>query len=296
VDLYLASNGRCEVADENKLRASFGFQEEWEDFSDRNPVFLERFSNLQHAMDLVLFDLENLGEPIDRVVAGLGQVCCEDFNEILICSGNGYGLAAQKLLRGLYERAVTLDYLHKNPLEVDDYLDFHLISRLKLMNVCNATLGPDTFPADVIAEAQEECKSVRNKFEVETCPECKTTRTNHTWNKLDFVAMAHKTAFKSALVDGYYLPLTQAHATVGSLFARLKVKGENISFNADAQRGIADKALGFAHAFLLTVLEIENEHFTIPKLTEQLIICQEDFKEIIQERKVRYQSQKPDNL
>ena len=50
-----------------------------------------------------------LSEPIDRVLFWLGNVCREDFSEILLLAANGYGIGALKLFRGLYERVVTLD-------------------------------------------------------------------------------------------------------------------------------------------------------------------------------------------
>jgi hypothetical protein len=49
-----------------------------------------------------------LEEPIDKFLLMFGRDCVEDFSEILFCCGNAYGHAAQKLLRGLYERAVTM--------------------------------------------------------------------------------------------------------------------------------------------------------------------------------------------
>jgi hypothetical protein len=41
----------------------------------------------------------------------MGHSCPGDFREIAFLGVNGYGRGASKVLRGLYERAVTLAYL-----------------------------------------------------------------------------------------------------------------------------------------------------------------------------------------
>jgi hypothetical protein len=61
-------------------------------------------------------------EPIDRFVSFYERLCCEDFFEVLLCCGNGYGVAALKLLSTLYERGVTL---HEHPEELDAFVDFY---------------------------------------------------------------------------------------------------------------------------------------------------------------------------
>ena len=54
-------------------------------------------------------------KPSDRIGFYLGRICVEDFNEILLLAGTGYGVGAQKVLRGMYERAVTSAYILANP-------------------------------------------------------------------------------------------------------------------------------------------------------------------------------------
>jgi hypothetical protein len=49
----------------------------------------------------------------DRVVFYLGRVAADDFSELLILSGNGYGIGALKVLRGMYERVVTAAFIMK---------------------------------------------------------------------------------------------------------------------------------------------------------------------------------------
>src|SRR5580700_2459416 len=90
-----------------------GLPDAWERFENQHLRFLERFHNLQTAMNVPMLLNIPLPTPNDRVVLFLALACMEDFNEILLLCGNGYGLGALKLLRGMYERAVTAHYLHQ---------------------------------------------------------------------------------------------------------------------------------------------------------------------------------------
>jgi hypothetical protein len=271
--------------EENKRGLIFGFQEEWHDFEARNKSFLERYPNLEKAMKTAFNRDTQLSEPIDKFVLMYGRVCVEDFFEVLLCCGNGNGHAAQKLLRGLYERAVTLRYLHEHPAEIDDFLDFYHVSQRKLMIACRNTMGESMFPPEMAEEVERQYESVKDRFMVTDCEKCGTKRLNHTWSKLDFVAMASKTGLGKLIVPGYVLPLRQAHATVASMLSRMATtESDGISFKDAAQRKEADTALRVSHNVFLDVLRVEDEHFSVPGLAEQNKICLQDFIDIWQKK------------
>jgi hypothetical protein len=197
-----------------------GFPEEWQDFHQRQRSFLERHPHLQQALNTAFIRTAHFSEPIDKFVFLYGRLCSEDFYEVFLCCGNGYGQAAQKLLRGLYERAVTLRYLHDHPADLDAFLDFHHISQRKLMHSIKETIGADVLPEDIAADVEKRCQEVKEKFMVADCNTCGTRRLNYTWNKLDFVSMAKATgSLGQIVVPAYYIPMRQAHATLGSLFS-----------------------------------------------------------------------------
>jgi hypothetical protein len=264
---------------------TFGFQEEWRDFERRNRAFLEKFPGLEKTLHIAFNRDTKLSEPIDKFVLMFGRVCVEDFFEILLCCGNGNGQAAQKLLRGLYERAVTLRYLREHPEEIEDFLDFYHVTQRKLMVACQNTMGAETFPPEMAAEIEGEYRGVKDKFMITECEKCGTKRLNHTWSKLDFVSMANQTALGKLVVPGYLLPLRQAHATVASMVSRMEAgPDEGISFMDRAQRKEADQALRMAHNILLDVLRVQDEHFSVSGLNERNQVCLQDFVDIWQKR------------
>ena len=161
-----------------RSRPIFGFPDEWLDFESRNALFLERFPRLEQALIVAFIRRSTFSEPIDQFVFMYGRTCLEDFFESLFCCGNGYGHAAQKLLRGLYERAVTLRYLHEHPSELDDFLDFHWINQRKLMKACASTMGADMFTSEMTADSETRYNEVKDKFMVTDCEVCGTKRLN----------------------------------------------------------------------------------------------------------------------
>lgn len=270
---------------DTKSRLIFGFQEEWRDFEKRNVLFLERFPQLEKTIRIAFNRDAQYSEPIDKFVMLYGRVCVEDFNEILLCCGNGAGHAGQKLLRGLYERAVTLRYLHEHPEEIEDFFDYHHVSQRKLKIACENTMGEDTFSPEQAAEIEREFEQVKDKFMVTDCAKCGTKRLNHTWSKLDIVTMANKTSLGKLNALGYIIPLRQAHATVASMLSRMAATAnDGISFVDAAQRKEADNALRVTHNIFLDVLRVQDEHFAVPGLKELNEICLQDFVDIWQKR------------
>jgi hypothetical protein len=264
-------------------RLTFGDRKEWKDFERRNRLFIERYPQLQKAIEIAFNRNTAFEEPIDRFIFMFGRLCVEDFSEIAVCCGNGYGLAGQKLLRGLYERAVTLRYLHEHPEEIEDFLDYYHVGQRKLKLACEETMGADTFSPEQAAEIESEFAAVKGKFMVTQCEKCGTKRLNHTWNKLDFVAMAKKTCLGKLFAIGYIMPLRHAHATVASMLSRMKVTPEGATtFKWEAQRKEADAALRASHNIFLDVLRVQDERFSVPGLKEQNEVCLQDFVDIWQ--------------
>jgi hypothetical protein len=260
----------------------FGFQEQWQEFQRRNDKFLSRIPNLTAAFALCFHrELED-SEVIDRVVYMLGRECVEDFFEILLLAGNGYGIGALKLLRGLYERAVTLVYLSEHPDEVDSFYNYFPVWQHKFLEAIRRSYGDTLLPEGVTNEQEQLYRDVRDNYKVTSCENCGTTRINHTWNKLDLVAMAHKTgALGKLIVPAYYVPLSHAHPTARGMVARTEeTPSGGIAFNPDSQPKEADSAVRLAHTIMLVVVETQEKHFALNDLKEPLQTCLKDFNEI----------------
>jgi hypothetical protein len=259
----------------------FGFPEEWADFRKRHSLFLDRFSNIAEATRIAFERVMPESEPIERFVMLYGRLCVEDFHEIMLCCGNGYGFAALKLLRALYEKAVTLEHLNNNPDELDAFLNHRYISEYKLFQAIADEFGTSALPENMRKESAEKYEQFKKNYLVADCKKCNTKRVNFTWSKLSFVAMAKRTRILGKLMgSAYYLPMRHTHSTGASLIERLEYNDEGFGFNPNAQRRQADSAVREAYTIILEVIYIQLQRFKIERLQGVFDKCCEDWTEI----------------
>jgi hypothetical protein len=113
--------------------------------------------------------------------------------------------------------------LHERPEELDAFLDLHHLQLHKLTMPIAEIFGSGTIPEKALADIKTEFGKVKKQFMVTDCKKCGTEKLNHTWSKLNFVAMAKKTEHLDKLiVQAYYLPMRHGHATFGAILSRWK--------------------------------------------------------------------------
>src|SRR5258708_10563932 len=252
----------------------YGFPEECKKFDQRNPEFYPRLPRLVDALNLAFTRIHETASLEDRFVYLYGRMCVEDFMEIVLVSMHGYGAAAMKLLRSMYEHTVTLRYLSEHQEEIQTFMDYNLVQQDKLMKPVLQTFGERVLSQETVVDVKRKAGAVRNKFMVTDCKKCGTKKLNHTWSKLDFVSLAKQAGEISQLiVPGYFLPLRHAHSTFGGLTDRLEVVNDVMAFRQDSELKMADQSLMTAHHCVLNVVEIQAQHFKIAGLREAWQAC-----------------------
>lgn len=263
--------------------AIYGFPDAATAFEQRHPAFNERMGNFERAITIAFVRTQNMTSPADRFVYFFGTLIAEDFMEIFLVSVNGYGAAAMKLLRTMYEQTVTLRYLNDHPDEVQDFLDFNAVQLQKLIKPIEETFGTKVLSDELKEEQRKKFEAVKNRFMVKSCKSktCDEMRLSHTWSKLDFVSMGKKAGHIGTLiVPGYFIPLRHAHPTLGSLSGRVEIVGDRMEFKSEHQPDMADQALMTAHNCVLIALEIQAERFNIEGLREAIDVCVRDWRDI----------------
>jgi hypothetical protein len=252
----------------NKVR--FGLPYEWDTFRKRHPTFIKKLELLYETLSKVFIRRFTSAEPADRVVFFLGRLCVEDFNEILLLCGNGCGIGGLKILRGLYERTVTLGYIAKHPDEADTFLGYAPVHRGKWLNHLSTAFNiKGLFSEEEIAKVQNEYKNAKSKYQEVLCRNCGTYRTRFSWSSLDMLAMSREAGLHDLYLQCYYEPTLQAHATVPSLTSRMKsVREGHITFDEGPQREKASLALMAAHRLILHTLDIESKYFGLRSKAE----------------------------
>src|SRR5712691_10410536 len=74
--------------------------------------------------------------------------------ELLILIGNGAGLGAMKIARGMFETAVTAEYLRRTPEKIEDYVEYGHVLDFKRIKL---------FPEAVSAEKAVEIENEYNR-------------------------------------------------------------------------------------------------------------------------------------
>ncbi len=257
------------VADKENPLFVFGFSAEWANFQRRNPLFIETLRNLHRAMTGAFIRTFTPRRLADDVVFQLGNVCREDFLEIMLLAGNGYGLGALRLLRGMYERAVNAKYIAQNPEKAEDFVNFGWINIYKTIESIKRTGGKTKLPSELIDQAV----AMHEKYKREG-------RNTSRWSgDLDFESMAMTVgALGKMIVNAYHIPTQQLHSSIQSVVARIEVRGKTFSFDAGPQRERADEALQFAQLVLLSCIDLQKTYFDLPHLEPMLVQCMLDFK------------------
>jgi hypothetical protein len=189
----------------------------------------------------------------------------------------------------MYERAVTLAYLHEHPSEEQKFRNYGKVSQHKLLKIVEESFGADVFSPEQKAKIEREFQQVREQFLVTDCKECGTYRLNHSWSKLDVVSMARTSPpLWKIIVPAYYSGLREGHSTIGAIFSRLDASsaaaGEGLIFGGESQPETADIALSMAHRIILIVLDQHKDHFNLDALGKPLQKCFADFEKLWKER------------
>lgn len=227
-----------------------GSPHEWRAFAARHPDWQGTLSRLNDALTTVFIRDVPVDPPGKHVAFALGRVALEDFAEVILLSGNGYGVGALKILRGMYERVVTALYLLKNPGEVDDFIDFDAVNAHKfLMHAKDSGADLTKLPSERVAAVKAKYDKVKNRY-------------SGSWTKKDLKTRASEVGLGNAYGLMYFSPTLHEHASIAGLDSRFRIDEDGQgSFKDGPQRDDADDALGSAHALVLRLLEHFDQHF-----------------------------------
>ena len=250
-----------------KIIAGFSNQDELRHFDESHRTFIEKVGPLFDTFNKI-FDRKVKGdEPTaSKVIFHLGMLCVEDFKEILLLCSNGYGIGGLKILRGLYEKAVTADYLSAYPEQAEIFLDYFWVHLRKTINHQKKAYKGHILTPEEVAEIEAEYNKVKDKFQETLCKVCGTTKPQMSWTKLSTEAMAEaaNSPLRTSYYECYFLPTLQTHTTVPAIFERLKPHGEHDTyFYNKPQRDEATRVLRDAHLLMLAVLHRQNDHFSL---------------------------------
>jgi len=241
---------------------------------DEWPRFIDTFPGVEAALkemaDLanVVFNRQSDGKSrANMVVFALGMMCLEDFEDIFVLSANGRGFGANKVLRGMYERVVTLTYIHKNPDEAETFFNFEKIRTLKLQREVAAAF-PEEDHSERISELEKARDEVKAEF-MRKCTfhkDCPRELEGISWTALGMPALAAKAEkdLREDLLVSYFLPMTETHPTFHAVVSRLEIDDNGRpSFRPqdDKSRGAGHRAFAMACKYALQAIRVQILRF-----------------------------------
>jgi hypothetical protein len=209
----------------------------------------------------------------DIAVYGLGRLCLEDFTEIVFLVEHDYGYAALKLLRGLYERAVTSEIIVENPaIEAPRFVNYFAVSEQKFTRraqVVYQNWGDHPAVVETKANMADSYGRLKDGYKYEPCNECGRSP-QMAWTHLDLDSLARSLgkatndpelwALGKNLQEMYLfcatVPNDYIHASIVPILRRL---GEEPGQPFDA----AAYALSHAHVLILLALDTQNRYFKL---------------------------------
>lgn len=259
------------MSSEPEYLVTFGHPERQREFAERHIEVLRTIEDLKPAIDEALKNCktDNLET---RVLYTLVRILVEDdFNAILLLCANGYLPSAKVVLRAMFERTVTLTYLHKHPDEVTLFYEYFWIDRHKRLPAYIEEYGAGISQKS-IEETNANFERIRDNYMVTACKKCKTKRLNHAWSKKDIVTMAKDQGFIFQIIEtAYYHALKEAHPKPSAMFDRIEFKeDESMWYKGFSNLKDADAYLIAAQYLFFKVLEVMKDHFEIESLTEPI--------------------------
>src|SRR4051794_13572749 len=117
----------------SSMTFEWGSSPELNAFFERHVDFLDACNQLAALTNKTFAREYHPEDRLQEIGFGLGETCRVDFLEIVFLAGHGWGIAAMKLLRGLYERAVALGYMIKHPEKAERFFRYAAIQEYKVM-------------------------------------------------------------------------------------------------------------------------------------------------------------------
>jgi hypothetical protein len=193
-------------------------------------------------------------QPANRaedVVFDLGQACRDDFGEVVFLAVHGHGNGAMKLLRGMFERAVTAAYLMNNPEKAERFVRYAAIQEHRMMQATLKVVSEKEFDQamgedNTVADIKRRYEEVKPEFETTMCSTCGKTRTAGSWDPLDIPSMVHQVGgpFQHFFVGAYATPNVQIHASLASI-SRNKTPREEADFAFKLALGLLIAVIGY---------------------------------------------------
>jgi len=220
------------------------------------------------------------------IVFYLWRTAFDDYGDLLILAGNGRGIGAKKLLRGMYEHLVTAAFIAQNPAEAKAFNDHAAVEKGKIWNrlvEIDPSIRDESTPEE-IQGIEDRFRKAQAQVKSELCNKCGQPVTQEAWTRASVDTMAAKVDAISGtdlakLYASYYLmPTYHAHPTAYGLESRLQTTDDGLAFKELSEHEATDTVMR-AHILILRLFKLFNGYFQLG-LDGEVGVRRDSFAEI----------------
>ena len=237
----------------------------------RHPGLINALNELLKLADKVARTSVRLDTLAHKIVFALSRVCIEECWEIFLLAANQYEKGASKMLRGLYERTLTLTYISKNPEKAERFQKFAAIQNHRSLQHARRLFAEE--------DLKEACKAIgvtvddieaqyerfKPEFQEAKCDKCKSKKLAVGWD-VDLATMAQRTGeeLPKFYLSAYVLPTLDAHTTMASALSRTTEDANRVVFDYGPSAEGIDFCVAQTFALIDIVLKTTISMFSLP--------------------------------
>ena len=246
------------------------YDAEIERFSGRNQLLVALFPKFNEAMDKSFIQVHTTtNDHLAIVIHMLIRLALRHYEAIFHLAMCGHGFSANRILRSMFEKYVDAHYIHLNPVQIEDFWDYHLFT-LK-----------DEWGAERLQEMSPDYETKLARFYTVN-PRTHKKRKRPRWSKLDFVAKVDKVGANDFLEAAYRRPSAFVHSSVTEIIASFYLEEDDTispaSESTDTERNYADSTMLAATPVAYAALKLLNEHFSLDEPPELDIFFNEYYE------------------
>jgi hypothetical protein len=238
-------------------------------YPDFVPVMLKehaKFFEVMQTIPPMMDDVFSLAhsEPLHKVCRHLAKMVANSVNAVLLLGMNGIGNDALKVVRSMFEAAVTVTYLRQHPEEFDDYFDFHFIVAMKRHRYLEK-YDPEALSRispEVIASNVAGYERVKSRYTN------KWGKVRGYWSKKDFSAICADVGYAQDYLAFYDLTSHVIHADISGVLAQGDREPGVLDVEIAPSDLNVDMALSSAHAYLVLAV---SEYIKLARPNKQAI-------------------------
>jgi hypothetical protein len=151
----------------NPTTIAFGNGDFWAEVVQRYPEFFARATRLQQAVRSIVDPAYEGLDGGQQLQMNMLMLTATGVAEVITLVGNGMGHGAMKIVRGIMENAINMEYMRRFPDQAEKYLEWRWVEQHKLYRHVEETSPPslNEIPVKKRNQDETEYQRVRGMFE-----------------------------------------------------------------------------------------------------------------------------------